>query len=49
VGEKCDNKEGDVNGAHPFPRVLGYLRGSDITEGDITEVRVYMQKILFLR
>ena len=35
---KCDNKEGDVNLARPFPRVLGYKRGSDITE-----VRVYLQ------
>jgi hypothetical protein len=25
---KCDKKEG----AHPFPRVLGYKRGNDITE-----------------
>jgi hypothetical protein len=24
-----------------FLKVLGYERGSDITEGDITEVRVY--------
>ena len=24
------------------PQVLGYNRGSDITEGDITKVRVYI-------
>lgn len=24
-----------------FPRVAGFKRGGDITEGDITEVRVY--------
>ena len=29
---KCDNKEGDLNGAHPFPRVMGYKKGSDIME-----------------
>ena len=29
---KCDNKEGDLNSAHPFCKVLGYKRGSDITE-----------------
>jgi hypothetical protein len=23
---KCDNKEEDLNQAHPFPRVLGYMR-----------------------
>ena len=31
--EKCDNKEGDLNWAHPFPRVLEYYKGSDIKEG----------------
>ena len=36
---KCENKEGDLNCAHPVPRVLGYKRGSDITEGGIAEVR----------
>ena len=39
---KCDNNEGNLNLAHPRPRVLGYKRGNDITEGDITEVRVYI-------
>ena len=37
---ECDNKEGDSNRAHPFPRVSRYKRGRDITKGDITEVRV---------
>lgn len=30
---------------HMFPRVSGYRRGSDIKEGDITEVRVYLVQI----
>ena len=29
-----------MNYKHPFPRVLGYLRVSDIKEVDITEFRV---------
>ena len=29
---KHDNKEVHLNGAHSFPRVLGYKRGNDITE-----------------
>jgi hypothetical protein len=41
VGGRCDKKEGYLAWAHTFLRVLGYERGSDITEGDITEVRVY--------
>ena len=41
MGGKCDNKEGYLNCKHPFPRVFGYKTGSDIKEGDITEVRVY--------
>ena len=36
---KCDNKERYINLARPFPRVLGYKRGNDITGGDIMEVR----------
>ena len=40
MGRKCDNKEGYLNRAHPFPRILGYKRGNDITEVDITEVKV---------
>ena len=39
---KCENKEGDLNWAHPFPRVLGFKRDNDIKEGDNTEVRVYL-------
>ena len=27
---------------YPFSRVLGYKRGNDIIEGDITKVRVYL-------
>ena len=34
------SKEGYLDQAHSFPRVLGCKRGSDITEGGITEVRV---------
>lgn len=26
---KCDNEEGGFKLAHPFPKVLGYKRGSD--------------------
>ena len=32
---------GILNWAHPFSKILGYERGSDITEGDIMEVMVY--------
>jgi hypothetical protein len=35
--EKCDNNEGYLNQALPFPRVLGYKRGSDIIGDDIME------------
>ena len=38
MGRKHDNKEGDYNQGHPSPRILEYKRGSDIIEGDITEV-----------
>ena len=38
---RWENDEGDFNRAHPFPRVSGSKRGSDIVEGDNTEVRVY--------
>ena len=40
MGGKCDNKEGYVKLARPFPRVLGYKRGNDIMGGDIMEVRL---------
>jgi len=40
MGREYDNKEGYLNRAHPSPRVLGYERRSDKTEGDITEVTV---------
>ena len=40
MGGNCDNEEGDLSSAHIFPGVLGYKRESDVTEGDITEVRV---------
>ena len=39
---KCENKEGDLNWAHPVPRVSGYKRGSHITEGGIRRFRVYL-------
>ena len=29
---KRDNKEDDLNYAHPFPRVSWYKKGSDITK-----------------
>ena len=42
---KCDSKEGDLNWAHPFPRVSRYKRERvTITEGDITKVSVYIKK-----
>ena len=39
---ECDNKEGDLNRAHPIHRVLGYKRGSDITD-----VRVYVYNRMY--
>ena len=42
---RCDNEEGYLEWAHPFPMVSRYNRRSDITKGEITEVRVHMQKI----
>ena len=41
---QCGKKEGHLNEAHPFPRVWGYKRGSNIMEGNIVEVRVYINK-----
>ena len=41
-GKKFDNKEGGLNWTQPFPRVWGYKRGSDITEGDIMEVVMHL-------
>ena len=41
----CDNEEGDLNKAYLFPRILGYKRRSDILEGGIIEVKVYMKFI----
>ena len=38
VRGKCDNKEGELNWEHRFPKVLGYER-SGIKEGDITEIK----------
>ena len=43
MGGNCDNKEGILWYEHPFPRVLGYKRGSDIKEGDITKVRCILR------
>ena len=45
MGRKCDNKEGDLNWAHPFPRNSYYKKGSDITKGVITDVRVYYSEL----
>jgi hypothetical protein len=36
----CDQKEGDLNWAHLFPKVSNYKKGSDIIEGDIAEVKM---------
>ena len=41
MGGKSDNKENVLNWAHPFSRAWGHRRGSDVTKGDIMEVRVY--------
>ena len=41
---ECDNKEEDLNWARPFPKVLGYKRGSDIIEGGTKEVKVYSSR-----
>ena len=41
MGGKRENKEGDLNSTHMFPRVWGYKRRSDIEEGEIADVRVY--------
>jgi len=35
MGGKCDNKERDINRTRMLPRVLGYERRSDITEGKV--------------
>ena len=48
MGGKCDNKEGDLNWAHLFRRVLGHKRGSDITEYSII-CRVYKWTSGFIR
>ena len=41
MGGKCDKKEGALISKHPFSRVLGHKRSSDVKEGDIMKVRVY--------
>jgi hypothetical protein len=35
-----------LNYDHPFPRVSGYHRVSDIMEVDITEFRVYLWALM---
>lgn len=35
--EKCDNKEKDLNWAHPFPRVVGYKKGNNNIMCDIPQ------------
>ena len=42
---KYGHKEGHVKWANLLCRVWGCKRGSDITEGDITDVRVYMWRV----
>jgi hypothetical protein len=37
---KCDYKEGELNLAHLFPRVMGYKTCSGIKGGDIMKVRM---------
>ena len=46
---KSDNKEGFKTEHIHFPRVSGYKRGSDITEGGIMEVMVYCIRLYLLR
>jgi hypothetical protein len=40
MGGECDNKEEQLNLEHLFLGRLRYKRGSDIKEGDITEVKM---------
>jgi hypothetical protein len=40
MGRQCDNEKGNLKWAHPFPRVLGYKRGSDIMK-----VMAYLQSL----
>ena len=46
---KCDDKEGDLNNAHPFPRVSGYKRGSDIMEVRVYDNHDYMTHFSFTK
>ena len=46
MGGKYDNKEGDLNCAHPTSRVWEYKRGSDITKGGIMKVRVHLHSLI---
>ena len=41
---KCDNKEGNSNWAHPFPRVLEHKKESDVTESIIYELLHWMNE-----
>ncbi len=41
MGGKYDNKQGDLNWAHPFPRVWGCKKGSAIMEA-----KVYLQSVM---
>ena len=47
-GRDCNNKEGDLNRAHSFPRVQGIRRDNDIIKGDITKVRESWNSIWIL-
>ena len=41
MGGKCDNKDWDLNCEHPFSKVSGYKRRSDVKEFDIMEFRLH--------
>ena len=46
MGRKRGNKEGELNKAHLFPRVLRYKRGSDIMEVRLYLIDFTCQKVL---
>lgn len=43
MGGICDNQESNLNGEHPFPRFLRYMRRNNIQEVDAMEFRVYIK------
>jgi hypothetical protein len=44
---KCDSKDGDLSWEHPVPSISRYKRKSDIKEGDIMEVKVYIHPKIY--